>query len=117
MKASFQSVDDYLASQPEAVRQLLQRVRDCIRKALPEADEVISYQMPTYKLKGRAVLYFAGWKQHFSLYPVDADLVAALRDELTPYEVEKGTIRFPLFEPAPLKLIAKIAKFKTRQIS
>ena len=68
-KTSFKSVDDYIASQPEAVQAVLQRVRSIIRKAVPGAEEVISYQIPTYKLHGRAVLYFAGWKQHYSLYP------------------------------------------------
>jgi uncharacterized protein YdhG (YjbR/CyaY superfamily) len=63
----FKSVDEYIASKPEAVRGILERVRSAIRKALPGADEVISYQIPAYKLQGRAVIYFAGWKQHYSV--------------------------------------------------
>ena len=68
-KTDFKSVDEYIASQPEAVQGVLERVRSTIRKAVPGAEEVISYQIPAYKLHGRAVLYFAGWKQHYSLYP------------------------------------------------
>ena len=114
-KTDFKSVDEYIASQPEAVQGFLERVRNTIRKAIPGAEEVISYQIPAYKLHGRAVLYFAGWKQHYSLYPVTDQLVAAFKDELAPYEVSKGTIRFPLSEPVPLNLIGRIAKFRAKE--
>ena len=95
---------------------VLERVRSTIRKAVPGAEEAISYQMPAFKLNGRYVLYFAGWKQHYSLYPSTDPLVAAFKDELAPYEVNgKGTIRFPLSEPVPVKLIAGIAKFRAKE--
>ena len=83
--------------------------------ALPGADEVISYEIPTYKLHGGAVLYFAGWKQHYSLYPAGENLVAAFQHELASYKVNKGTIRFPLSEPVPVKLIERIAKFRASE--
>jgi uncharacterized protein YdhG (YjbR/CyaY superfamily) len=114
-KIKFKSVDDYIESQPEAVRGLLERVRGIIRKAIPGAEEVISYQIPAYKVNGRAVIYFAGWKQHFSLYPTTAPLVAAFKDELAGYEISKGTIRFPLADGVPVKLIQQIAKFRARE--
>ncbi len=115
-RTDFKSVDEYIASQPRAVRGLLDRVRSAIRQALPGAEEVISYQIPAYKLQGRAVIYFAGWKQHFSLYPATRQVVAAFKDELTPYEVNnKGTIRFPLSVPVPTKLIGRIAKFRAKE--
>ena len=78
-KTNLRSVDDYIASQPEATQAVLKRVRGIIRKALPAAEEVISYQIPTYKLRGQAVVYFAGWKQHYSLYPTSAALVKAFK--------------------------------------
>jgi uncharacterized protein YdhG (YjbR/CyaY superfamily) len=116
-KSDLKSVDDYIDSQPEAVRAILKRVRSTIRRALPEAEEVLSYKIPTYKIGGRAVLYFAGWKQHFSLYPVTAPIVAAFKDELAPYEVNnKGTIRFPLSRPVPVQLIERIAKARAKQM-
>ena len=116
-RTDFTSVGEYIASQPKATQAVLERVRRAIRKALPEAEEVISYQIPTFKLHGRAVLYFAGWKQHYSLYPSNKRLVAAFKDELAPYEVnDKGTIRFPLSEPVPVKLIGGIAKFRAREV-
>ncbi|MGH9627504.1 MAG: iron chaperone, partial [Bryobacteraceae bacterium] len=103
--------------QPAAVQGLLERVRSTIRKAVPVAEEMISYGIPTYKLSGRPVLYFAGWKQHYSVYPANDRLVTAYKDELASYEVSKGTIRFPLSEPVPVKLIAGIAKFRAKEVS
>jgi uncharacterized protein YdhG (YjbR/CyaY superfamily) len=117
-KTDYKSVDEYIASQPEAVRSVLERVRSTIRKAVPGAEEVISYQIPTYKLQGGAVLYFAGWKKHYSLYPVTGHVVAALKDSLAPYEVNnKGTIRFLLSQPVPVKLIERIAKFRAKEVA
>jgi uncharacterized protein YdhG (YjbR/CyaY superfamily) len=113
----FKSVDEYIASQPEAVQSVLERVRSSIRKAVPQAEEVISYQIPTYKLQGGPVLYFAGWKQHFSLYPVTANVVAAFKDEIAPYLVKKATVRFPLAQPVPVKLIGRIAKFRAKEVA
>jgi uncharacterized protein YdhG (YjbR/CyaY superfamily) len=114
-KTDFKSVDDYIASQPEAVQGILGLVRNTIRKAVPGAEEVISYQIPAYKLHGHPVLYFAGWKQHYSLYPASERMVAAFKDELAPYELRKGTIRFPLSQPVPVKLIGRIAKFRANE--
>jgi uncharacterized protein YdhG (YjbR/CyaY superfamily) len=116
-KAAFKSVDEYLASQPDAARAILERVRSTIRKSVPDAEETISYNMPAYKLKGSPLLYFAGWKNHYSLYRANTRVVAAFKDELTPYELEKGTIHFPLSQPVPVKLIERIAKFRANEIA
>jgi uncharacterized protein YdhG (YjbR/CyaY superfamily) len=116
-KTDFKSVDEYLASQPEAVRSILGRVRGAIRKAVPEAEEVISYQIPAYKLQSGPVLYFAGWKQHYSLYPATGRVIAAFKDELAPYEIDKGTIRFPLSQPVPVQLIGRIARFRAKEVA
>ena len=115
-KTNFQSVDEYIASHPEPVQVVLERVRSAIRKALPKAKEVISYQIAAYKQDGAAVIYFAGWKQHYSLYPASDRLVAAF-PELAPYKISKGTIRFPLAEPVPVKLIGSIAKFRAKEVA
>ena len=96
---------------------MLEQVRGTIRKAVPDAEEVISYQMPTYKLPGGPVLYFAGWKQHISLYPATATVVAAFQKEIAPYVVHKGTLRFPLAQPVPMKLIGRIAKFRAKEVA
>lgn len=116
-KTDFKSVGQYIASQPKASQSVLERLRTTIRKAVPGAEEVISYQIPAYKLHGRVMLYFAGWKAHYSLYPANTRLVATFKKELAPYEVNnKGTVRFPLSEPIPLALIDRIAKFRAREV-
>jgi uncharacterized protein YdhG (YjbR/CyaY superfamily) len=112
---NFTSVDEYLAGQPAAARRLLTRVRNTIRKALPGVEETISYQIPAYKLNGRTVIYFAGWKEHYSIYPSTRVVVETLGDALSAYEVEKGTIRFPLDRPVPAGLIASIAKLRAQE--
>lgn len=117
MRSDFKSVDEYIASQPERVQGILERVRSAIGKALHGAEEVVSYRMPAYKLNGGAVLYFAGWKEHYSLYPAGERLVAAFKDELASYDVTQGTIRFPLSRPVPVKLIGRIAKFRAKEIA
>jgi len=116
-KTDFQSVDAYIAAQPEAVQGLLERVRAAIRKAVPGAEEVISYRIPTYRLPAGPVLYFAGWKAHFSLYPASERLVGAFKDELAGFKINKGTIRFPLGEPVPHKLIERIARFRAAEVA
>jgi uncharacterized protein YdhG (YjbR/CyaY superfamily) len=116
-KTTFTSVDEYIAAQPKAAQVALKRVRSAVRKGVPGAEETISYQIPTYRLHGRYVIYFAGWKEHYSIYPSTRPLVAAFEKALEPYEVNhKGTIRFPLSQPVPVKLIQGLAKFRAKQI-
>jgi uncharacterized protein YdhG (YjbR/CyaY superfamily) len=113
-KGNFTNVDEYISAQPETAKAVLQRVRSTLRKALPR-EEVISYKIPAYRLHGGIVLYFAGWKQHYSLYPAGERLVAAFKDQLGSYKVSKGTIRFPLSEPVPVKLIERIAMLRAEE--
>jgi uncharacterized protein YdhG (YjbR/CyaY superfamily) len=116
-KTTVTSVAQYLAAQPPAARRVLARVRSVIRKAVPSADEVIAYGIPTYKLHGRPVIYFAGWTHHFAIYPSNSRIVAAFKDELAAYEMSKGTIRFPLSEPVPARLIAGIAALRAKEVA
>lgn len=102
------TVDAYIAKQTAGTQAVLTRVRRLIRKRLPGAEETISYQIPAYRLDGQAVVYFAGWKQHWSLYPVTEEVRAALGSTLAPYKVSKGTLRFPLADPVPTKLVERI---------
>jgi uncharacterized protein YdhG (YjbR/CyaY superfamily) len=116
-KTICKSVNEYIASKPKDMRVILERVRGAIRRAVPTAEEAISYQMPVYMLDGVPVLYFAGWKRHYSLYPASDALVAAFRDELAGYQRSKGTIGFPLSEPVPVQLIERIARFRAEQLT
>jgi uncharacterized protein YdhG (YjbR/CyaY superfamily) len=104
------NVDAYIAKHPAEVQRVLQRVRRIIRKALPSADEALSYQIPTYRQNGRYVVYFAGWKRHWSLYPVSDAVRAAIGPELAAYDFSKGTVRFPLGEPVPVRLVERIVR-------
>jgi uncharacterized protein YdhG (YjbR/CyaY superfamily) len=114
-ETDFKSVDEYISTFPKDTQAVLQRVRGTIRTALPGADEVISYQIPGYKIRGERVIYFAGWKKHYSLYPVGDQIVKAFKNELAPYEVEKSTVRFPISKPVPVKLIERIAKRRAKE--
>src|SRR5437773_8644991 len=111
------SVREYIASKPKESRGSLEAVRRAILKAIPTAQEGLAYQMPAYTLNGVGVLYFAGWKSHYSLYPASDALVEAFAKELAPYERSKGTLKFPLSEPVPVRLIERIAKFRARQLT
>lgn len=112
----FKSVDEYVSSQPDAVQEVLERVRATIRKAVPAAKEIISYNMPTYKLDDERVVQVAVWKRHYSLYAATTGVAAAFQRELADYEVIKGTIRFPLSLPVPSSLIERIVKFRAKEV-
>lgn len=110
------SVAAYIAAQPRPAQAALRRVRSAVRKALPRAEEAISYGIPAYRVDGRAVVYFAGFREHYSLYPAGPRVVAAFRDELEPYEYNnKGTIRFPLSAPVPDRLVRRLASFMAKE--
>jgi uncharacterized protein YdhG (YjbR/CyaY superfamily) len=111
------SVDEYIAAQPEAVRPKLERVRAAIRRAVPEAVEGIGYRMPGYKLRGKPMLYFAAFKEHYSLFAASGTFFAALEDDLKGYELRKGTVHFPITKPVPVKLISRIAKLRAAGIA
>jgi uncharacterized protein YdhG (YjbR/CyaY superfamily) len=115
-KPEFKSVDEYIAAQPAAAQVALGRIRCAIRAAAWGAEEGISYKIPAYTLHGAVVLYFAGWKQHYSLYPASDELVAAFGGELEQYRASKGTLRFPLSVPVPVKLIERIARYRLKEI-
>jgi uncharacterized protein YdhG (YjbR/CyaY superfamily) len=111
------SVEEYIGAQPEAVRPKLEQVRAAIRKAVPKALEGIGYRMPGYKLYGRPLLYFAGFKEHYSLFAASGTFFATLKEELRGYELRKGTVHFPFTKPVPVKLISRIAKLRATGIA
>ncbi len=111
------SVDEYIAAQHEGLRSKLEQVRTTIRRAVPEAVEGIGYRMPGYKLHGKPMLYFAGFKEHYSLFAASGTFFAVLEDELRGYELKKGTVQFPLTKPVPVKLIGRIAKLRAAGIT
>ena len=107
---SITTVDAYIAAQPAAAQPVLNTVRATIRAALPNAREVIAYKIPAYRMEGRHAVYFAGWKKHWALYPLNDAVRARFAAELASCEVEKDTVRFPWTKPVPTELVAALAK-------
>jgi uncharacterized protein YdhG (YjbR/CyaY superfamily) len=103
------SVDDYIAEFPADVQEILQQVRQTILAAVPNAGEKISYQIPTITMDDKALLYFSGWKQHISVYPIPA-ADETLATALAPYRSGKGTLKFPLNKPIPYDVISRLAQ-------
>lgn len=114
-KKSFKTMDEYIHSFPSNVQRMLQKVRQTIRTAAPDAAETISYQIPTFELRGNSLVYFAAWKNHIALYPIPSGTVAFKR-ELSPYKAGKGTVRFPIKEPIPYGLVKKIVMLRMKEI-
>jgi len=108
-----ETIDDYIASFPKHIQEILEEIRQAIREAAPDAEETISYQMPAFRLNG-ILVYFAAFKNHIGFYPTSSG-VAAFKAELSQYEVSKGTIRFPLGQPVPFNLIKKIVKYRVEE--
>jgi uncharacterized protein YdhG (YjbR/CyaY superfamily) len=113
-KTGFTSVDEYIATFPEATQKLLQAVRATIQAAAPEAREKISYQIGAFELNGKNLIGFAGWKNHILIYPIPSG-TKAFNKEVSKYADGKGTLKFPLDEPLPLKLISRIVKFRVAE--
>lgn len=112
-KKSFNSIDEYIAQFPVEVQKKLQELRAAIKASASEAVERISYQMPAFALKGNLV-YFAAYKNHIGFYPTSSG-IRVFKNELSKYEISKGTVRFPIDEPLPLELIGKIVQFRVAE--
>jgi uncharacterized protein YdhG (YjbR/CyaY superfamily) len=109
---NFQTIDEYIAGFPKEVQQKLESIRKLVRRLAPDAEEKISYQMPTFYLNGNMV-YFAAFKNHIGLFPT-ASGVRQFEKQLTKYKHAKGSIQFPMDEPLPLGLIEKIVNYKVK---
>ena len=112
-KGLFKTVDEYIALHPPTIKSGLDLLRKTIKSAAPGAEEMISYQMPAYKLKGMLV-FFSAAKKHYGFYPTASPIIA-FREKLKSYETSKGAVRFPLDKPIPVKLISDMVKWKVRE--
>jgi uncharacterized protein YdhG (YjbR/CyaY superfamily) len=112
-RKAFKTIDEYIATFPKNIQRILQELRQAIRDSAPKAEEAISYQIPTFKLNGNLV-YFAAFKNHIGFYPTSSG-IEAFKGKLSPYEVSKGTVRFPINKPIPLDLIRKIVSYRVKE--
>lgn len=109
------SVSAYIAAAPPKTRNALRQLRAAIRGAAPEITERISYRIPTFDLDGRYLLYIAGFKEHVSVYPVTARMVAECAEAIAPFRSGKGTLRFPLDAPVPVQLVRRLAQVRIQE--
>lgn len=110
-----ESVDAYIHTFPANVQDILQQLRALIKKTAPDAVEGFAYQMPSYKLKGKPLVYFAGYKNHIGLYATPSGH-SAFAEELASYKQGKGSVQFPLDKPMPYDLIERIVQFNAGKI-
>lgn len=115
-KKRFGTMDEYIKTFPNDVQRILRKLRETIRKAAPGAEETISYQIPTFTLNGRSLVYFAAWRTHVSIYPIPTG-TAGFRKELAPYKRGKGTVQFPLNRAVPYDLVREIVRFRMKESS
>jgi uncharacterized protein YdhG (YjbR/CyaY superfamily) len=114
-KIKYQTIDEYIQTFPKDIQEILEIIRQTIKKAAPDAEEAISYQIPTFKLNGNLV-HFAAFKKHIGFYPAPTGQ-KAFKKELSVYKSGKGSVQFPLNKPIPLELITKITKFRLKENS
>jgi uncharacterized protein YdhG (YjbR/CyaY superfamily) len=112
-RTDFKTIDEYIAGFPEDVQGKLSEVRSAIRKAAPDATEKISYRMPGFDYNG-SLVWFAAFKNHIGFYPTSSG-ISQFEDELKKYAYSKGAIQFPIDKPIPLRLIARIVKFRVAE--
>ncbi|MCE9539686.1 MAG: DUF1801 domain-containing protein [Bacteroidetes bacterium] len=113
IRAKAKNIDEYIAGFPKDIQKILEQVRSTIKKAVPEAEETISYAIPTFTLNGNLV-YFAAFKNHIGFYPAPRGN-EAFKKELSTYKGGKGTVQFPIDKPLPLNLITKMVKFRAKE--
>lgn len=109
------AIDEYIKAFPDDVKTILEEVRRVIRDVAPDAVEAIAYGIPTFKLNGKNMVHFGGWKTHIGFYPTPSG-TATFQTELAPYKFAKGSIQFPLDQPIPYDLIKKIARYRIQEI-
>lgn len=112
-KTSPKDIDEYIAGYPEEVQDILEKIRRTVQETAPQAQETISYSIPTFKLEGYLV-HFAAYKKHIGFYPTSSG-IAKFKDELSAYKISKGTVQFPLDQPIPYDLIRRITAFRVAE--
>jgi uncharacterized protein YdhG (YjbR/CyaY superfamily) len=113
-QATAATIDQYIAGFPKDVQKILEQVRSTIKKATPDAEEKISYAIPTFTLNEKNLVHFAAFKNHIGFYPAPTG-GEAFKKELSVYKTGEGSVQFPLDKPMPVDLITKIVKFRVKE--
>ncbi len=113
-KKKFNNIDEYISGFPEDVQNILQQIRKTISNAAPEAEEVISYNIPTFR-QNEVLVYFAAFKNHIGFFPTSKP-IEIFKKDLSKYKTSKGAIQFPLNQKIPLGLISRITKFRLKEV-
>jgi uncharacterized protein YdhG (YjbR/CyaY superfamily) len=114
-RSQCRTVDEYVARFPKDVKDILEELRHVVNESAPQAEETMSYGMPTFDLNGAHLVFFAAWKNHVGLYPVNSSVVEAFKNELAPFKLAKGTVQFPFDKPIPFDLVKKIVEFRVKE--
>jgi uncharacterized protein YdhG (YjbR/CyaY superfamily) len=112
-KKQFETIDEYIKTFPKDVQTILEKMRETIRRAAPDAVETISYQIPTFKLKGASLIHFAAFRKHIGLYP---PAPREFKKEVTSYLGPKGNLKFPTDKPIPYDLVTRIVLYRRQEI-
>ncbi len=115
-KKKFRNIDDYIAALPPESQSFASQLRALVHDTVPGVTERISYDIPTFDLKGQPMIYFGAWKKHIGFYPATGRVVAHFGDEFVPYKLGPGTIQFPLDTPMPVDLIRRIIAFRANEV-
>ena len=113
-RKQFKNTDEYIASLPKDVADILEELRRVVRESAPKAEETISYGIPTFDLNGTHLVHFSAYKNHVGFYPTSSG-IAAFKKELSPFKTSRGTVQFPLDKPVPFDLVRKIVKFRVKE--
>ena len=114
-KKQLKTIDEYIATFPKEVQDVLEKIRSTIRESAPKAEEAISYGIPAFRLNGRGLVYFGAWKNHIGFYPTPSG-IEAFKKELAPFKQEKGSVQFPLDKPISIGLVKKIVRYRVTEI-
>lgn len=115
MHGQYKTIDEYIGTFSPEIQAVLQKMRQTIREAAPEAEETISYQMPTFKLKGKNLVHFAAFQHHIGFYPTPSG-IEQFKAELSQYKWSKGAVQFSIDKPIPFDLVKRIVAFRVGEV-
>jgi uncharacterized protein YdhG (YjbR/CyaY superfamily) len=115
-KKKYKTIDEYIAQLPEGIREAMSKLRQVIEESAPDAEQKISYGIPTFDRNGKHLVFFGAYKKHISLYPVSSGMIEAFKSELPQFQTSTGTLQFPLDQPIPYDLVKRIVELRVKEL-